>query len=98
MSDSINHPSHYNTGNIEVIDAIDDWNLSFCLGNVVKYIARAGHKGDRVEDLKKAAWYLRHEIIQLGGSVGDIGMTAGRVPHPTNPNCHIIEHEGMKCG
>lgn len=60
--EAIHHPSHYNTGKIEVIEAIDDWHLGFCLGNVVKYVARAGHKGDRLEDLKKAAWYLAHEI------------------------------------
>ena len=62
QSDSVNHPSHYNKGSIEVIDAIDDWGLGFCLGNVVKYVARAGHKGKCLEDLKKAAWYLQHEI------------------------------------
>lgn len=62
QAEAVNHPSHYNTGQIEVIEVIDDWQLGFCLGNVVKYVARAGHKGDRLEDLKKAAWYLNHEI------------------------------------
>jgi Protein of unknwon function (DUF3310) len=62
MSEQVNHPSHYNQGNIEVIDAIDDWKLGFSLGNAVKYIARADHKGNRLQDLKKAAWYLQHEI------------------------------------
>ncbi len=60
--DNVNHPTHYNLGKIEVIDAIDEWGLGFCLGNTVKYIARAGHKGDALEDLRKAAWYLSHEI------------------------------------
>lgn len=62
MDNSVNHPKHYNVGRFEVIDVIDDWNLDFCLGNAVKYIARAGHKGDRVTDLQKAVWYLNHEI------------------------------------
>jgi len=61
----VNHPDHYNTGDFEVIDVIEDWNLTFCLGNAVKYIARAGHKNDRKEDLEKALWYLQRE---LGGN------------------------------
>ena len=40
MKEKVNHPKHYNVGKIEVIDAIQDWELDFCLGNVVKYIAR----------------------------------------------------------
>ena len=59
------HPSHYNTGNIEVIDAIEDWRLGFNDGNVVKYIARAPHKGKQLEDLRKARWYLDREIKRL---------------------------------
>ncbi len=62
MADPINHPPHYTHGDIEPIDAIEAWGLGFCLGNVVKYVARAGHKGDRLEDLKKARWYLEREI------------------------------------
>jgi hypothetical protein len=62
MSDNVNHPKHYTFGKIEVITVIDDWNLSFCAGNAVKYIARAKHKGNKLEDLKKALWYLNHEI------------------------------------
>ena len=62
MAETVNHPPHYNTGSIEVIDAIEDWNLGFSLGNAVKYIARADHKGARLDDLKKARWYLDREI------------------------------------
>ena len=69
MADSVNHPNHYNMGKIEVIDAIDDWNLSFCLGNAVKYIARADYKGKPIEDLQKAIWYLQHEIDRRKGEV-----------------------------
>lgn len=63
--DSIDHPPHYNVGKIEAIDAIEDWKLGFHLGNVVKYVARAGHKGDVLDDLKKARWYLDRYIRGL---------------------------------
>lgn len=59
---AVDHPPHYNVGKFEVIDVIDDWSLSFNLGNVVKYVARAQHKGAELEDLEKAAWYLAREI------------------------------------
>jgi len=62
LPDKINHPPHYNAGKIEAIDVIEDWRLDFHLGNVVKYVARADHKGMRLEDLKKAAWYLQRAI------------------------------------
>jgi hypothetical protein len=64
-TDAVNHPPHYTFGGIEVIDAIEAWGLGFHLGNVVKYVARAAHKGSEVEDLKKAAWYLARKIEQL---------------------------------
>jgi hypothetical protein len=62
MSNNVNHPSHYNIGKIEVIDAIEAWELNFSLGNAVKYIARADHKGKPIEDLEKARWYIDREI------------------------------------
>ena len=61
-NDVVNHPQHYTYGNIEVIDAILDWNLDFCLGNAIKYIARCEHKKNKIEDLKKAIWYIQREI------------------------------------
>lgn len=61
---AVDHPPHYNVGKYEVIDVIDDWGLSFNLGNVVKYVARAQHKGKELEDLEKAAWYLAREIAR----------------------------------
>ena len=64
--DSVNHPSHYCEGRkFEPIEVINDWQLSYNLGNTVKYISRAGRKVDAVEDLKKAAWYLNYEIQKL---------------------------------
>ena len=60
----VDHPDHYQSPNgLEAIDVIDSFfHDSFHLGNVFKYIARAGRKGDYVEDLEKAAWYLRRAI------------------------------------
>lgn len=63
--DVINHPSHYTRGKIEVIDFIEDQQLPYHLGNVIKYIARAGHKGDKLEDLKKARWFLDRYINEV---------------------------------
>lgn len=65
--EAVNHPQHYNTGKIEVIVAIEDWNLGFHLGNVVKYVARAQHKDKELEDLEKAMWYLKRYIDKLKG-------------------------------
>lgn len=61
-ADMINHPPHYTTGGIETIDFIEAKQLGYHLGNVVKYIARAAEKGDRLSDLRKARWYLDREI------------------------------------
>lgn len=64
--EGVNHPSYYKTGGIEAIDAIEAWGLGFNLGNVVKYIARAGRKTkDGLQDLRKAAWYLDREIKRI---------------------------------
>ena len=82
INDPVTHPSHYTSGKIEVIDFITDQNLDFCLGNVVKYISRAGKKeSDRsknqtieektIEDLKKARFYLDYKIKMLEQSSSD---------------------------
>ena len=60
----INHPSHYNQG-IEAIDYIESHNMDFNIGNVIKYVTRAKHKGTELQDLKKASWYLNREIEKL---------------------------------
>lgn len=69
--DKINHPSHYTMGSIEVIDAIEDWKLGFHEGNVIKYVARAGRKSreTRLDDLRKAQWYLNRLIESIGRPV-----------------------------
>tara|TARA_B100000282_G_scaffold195369_1_gene142651 strand:- start:330 stop:557 length:228 start_codon:yes stop_codon:yes gene_type:complete len=63
--EKVNHPKHYNKGKIEVIEAIEDWDLNFSEGNVVKYVARHRFKGEPLEDLKKARWYLERLISSL---------------------------------
>lgn len=63
--DAVNHPPHYKTGGIETIDFIEAKSLNYNLGNVVKYITRADHKGNKLEDLKKAQWYLNREVGKL---------------------------------
>jgi hypothetical protein len=60
--DMVNHPPHYKMGGIETIDFIEAKALGFHLGNVVKYVTRADHKGNKVEDLQKAQFYLRRAI------------------------------------
>lgn len=80
--EAVNHPSHYNKGKIEVIEFIEDqgYGEGFCLGNAIKYIARAGKKdpSKTLEDLKKARWYLSRQI--------EILEAAGADRVPTRPN------------
>jgi hypothetical protein len=68
-ADAVNHPGHYGGEDnpYEAIKVIEAWELDFCLGNVVKYISRAGKKGEwkHLEDLKKAQWYLNREISRI---------------------------------
>ena len=67
--DTVEHPAHYTSGRIEVIDFIEDQKLNYHRGNAVKYISRAGKKDKtkEAEDLKKAVWYLQREIYQIEG-------------------------------
>lgn len=67
MKDDVNSPAHYTMGNIEVIEAIEDWKLNYHRGSAVKYIARAGRKdpSKEIEDLKKAVWFIQRDITRL---------------------------------
>jgi len=65
FSDIVNSPAHYTYGGIETIDFIEAKQLSYHCGNVIKYVSRAGKKGERLEDLRKAQWYLNREIERL---------------------------------
>lgn len=64
-NDPVNHPKHYtqHPSGVECIQITEHFN--FCLGNALKYIWRAGEKGSRIEDLKKARWYIDREINRL---------------------------------
>lgn len=65
MKEQVNNPKHYGGKDnpYEVINVIEAWGLGFCLGNVIKYVARAGKKDPAkcLEDLEKASWYLERE-------------------------------------
>ena len=67
MADLINHPPHYTRGGIECLDFIESWGLDFVAGNVIKYVVRAPHKGNQVDDLLKARFYLDRLIKRAGG-------------------------------
>ena len=62
VKDNVNHPQHYTAhpSGIECIEVTE--HMSFCVGNAVKYLWRADHKGNDIEDLRKAAWYINREI------------------------------------
>lgn len=88
MSEAVTHPKHYNSGKIEVIEAIEDWRVNFHRGNAIKYIARAGKKdpAKEIEDLEKAIWYLEREKERL------IAIRDGREaikPNDMNPRVSI---------
>ena len=55
-------PTYYRRGSVQVWDFVRDQNLNFHLGNVIKYVCRAGHKFDDIDDLEKAIHYLKNEV------------------------------------
>ena len=65
QSDNVDHPTHYlgHPSGVECIAVTE--HMNFCLGNAIKYIWRAGLKGEALEDLEKAAWYVNREIARL---------------------------------
>jgi hypothetical protein len=67
MSDSVDHPAHYNAhpSGIECIEIVR--HMSFNVGNAMKYLWRADEKGAPIEDLKKAVWYIEDEIKKREG-------------------------------
>jgi hypothetical protein len=66
-AESVDHPKHYNDhpSGIECITIVE--HMTFNVGNAIKYLWRAGLKGDRLEDLQKASWYVQREIDRLTG-------------------------------
>ncbi|MDU7524168.1 MAG: DUF3310 domain-containing protein [Roseomonas mucosa] len=70
MAELVNHPAHYAAGRkLEPIAVIEAWGLdrSFCAGNALKYLSRAGRKEDILTDVRKTGWYLSREITLLAG-------------------------------
>ena len=65
QADMVNHPPHYTVGGVETIDFIEAKGLNYHLGQVIKYVSRAGKKGDALQDLQKARWYLNREIARV---------------------------------
>ncbi len=90
---AVKSPLHYTEGRkFEPKDVIRDWGLNFNLGSALKYIARAGRKGNTVEDLEKAREYLAFEIEALKAEIGR--ERAGK-----SPNCRCTtKPEGVRCG
>lgn len=71
-NNAISHPSHYCDGRkYEPRKVIADWKLNFNLGNAIKYLSRAGRKGDKVEDLRKAIQYIEFEIEEIENESND---------------------------
>lgn len=77
MTDPVNHPQHYTShpSGIECIQVVE--HMGFNLGNAIKYLWRADEKGNALEDLRKAAWYVQREIEKRERELGP--------PDPTNP-------------
>lgn len=88
MSDPIEHPAHYTFSAIEPIEVIEAWELGFHLGNCLKYIARAGRKENRLEDLKKARWYLDREIGRMDEEVEVIDAEEAEAASPICYACN----------
>lgn len=68
MHDRVNYPSHYTShpSGVQCIQITE--HMNFCIGNAIKYLWRAGLKGDTIEDLRKARWYVDREIARLEGA------------------------------
>jgi hypothetical protein len=86
----IDHPKHYNAhpSGVECIDVIE--HLRCNIANAVKYVWRADHKASRVEDLRKARWYVERELTRDGFDEGPFGPIVGNVISLT---CRFVEAE-----
>jgi len=73
---------HYRKSDIQPLDVIVDWDLDFCLGNIIKYIGRAGKKKSASEqdDLQKALWYLVFEITKSTSIADNIVIAVSAIP------------------
>ena len=70
MSDAVNHPAHYlsHPSGVECIAVTE--HMNFCVGNAIKYLWRADEKGNAIEDLRKAKWYVEREIARRAQQPG----------------------------
>ena len=70
MNDPVNHPKHYteHPSGVECIEITE--HMNFCVGNAIQYLWRAGLKGEQVEDLRKARWYIDREIARILNNAG----------------------------
>lgn len=93
MNESVNHPPHYQSNGMEAIDVIEAFELDFHLGNVVKYVLRAGRKATyggtpeelaeaEAEDLDKARWYLIRAIARAEAKLKELRTSRSEPPAP----------------
>lgn len=91
MADEVDHPKHYNqVPGVECIDVVKHFN--FQRGNAIKYLWRAGEKGDPVRDLQKAMWYIESEIadiIEARGAVNSFGRDSLQSDEPTRQGVSV---------
>ena len=81
-TDPVNHPEHYlHPSGVECIQITE--HMSFCLGNAIKYIWRADHKGDAINDLRKAVWYLEREITRRTDEANTAPVVTKSASSPT---------------
>jgi Protein of unknwon function (DUF3310) len=89
MSDSVNHPPHYNQDPIETIDFVDQTcrhypgEEAFSIGNALRYLARGPHKNNKIEDVRKAIWYLNHAATLMEAK--EQAYFQARAPEPVSP-------------
>lgn len=90
MADPVNHPAHYTShpSGVECIDVVE--HMGFNLGNAIKYIWRADEKGNALEDLRKAAWYVQREIErrEKDRGTGPHSLACIQLPHLHGNTCH----------
>ncbi len=92
----IDHPSYYGGADnpYEAIKVIEAWQLDFHLGNAIKYICRAGRKGDRLQDLQKARWYLdraiQRHVDEPSAPIGSAVLTPAAAPSADSPSAIAI--------
>jgi hypothetical protein len=95
-NDPINHPAHYTKGGVEVIDFIDAWDLDFYSAQIIKYVIRAPHKNNQLDDLKKARWYLQRLIENTEKTIAGRTLRCDIWGGTPNQRCvHLTGHNGQ---